>query len=219
MSLTRSADQRNSCEAPEPIVLIVNGDASTRAWIERTVRSAGLHAISLSGCSELTASLTPGAVACAILDVTLQGENCFERQKELAQEGVAIMFLTRERCISSCVRALKAGAIDFLTVPCDPNDLISAVRSAVQEAQSSLSRRVRIRELCARYELLSAREREVFELVTDGLLNKQIGLRLQIAEITVQIHRGRVMRKMSAPTFASLVRMADALRACSERVA
>jgi FixJ family two-component response regulator len=90
------------------------------------------------------------------------------------------------------------------------------VRCAVQEAQSSLRRRVRIRELCDRYELLSSREREVFELVTDGLLNKQIGQRLQIAEITVQIHRSRVMRKMSAPTFASLVRMADALRAVAE---
>jgi FixJ family two-component response regulator len=108
---------------------------------------------------------------------------------------------------------LKAGAIDFLTVPCDANDLIRAVQYAIHEARSSLTRRVQIRELCARYELLSAREREVFELVTDGLLNKQIGQRLQIAEITVQIHRGRVMRKMSAPTFASLVRMADALQA------
>ena len=213
MSLTLGANQRDSCEGPEPIVFIVNGDESTRAWIERTVRSAGLRAISLSGSSELTARLTPGAVACAILDVTLQGESCFELQKELAQQGVAIMFLTRERCISSCVRALKAGAIDFLTAPCDANDLISAVQYAIHEARSSLTRSVQIRELCARYELLSAREREVFELVTDGLLNKQVGQRLQIAEITVQIHRSRVMRKMSAPTFASLVRMADALQA------
>ena len=215
MSLTLCADQRDSCEEPEPIVFVVNGDESTRAWIERTVRSAGLNAVSLSGSSELIAHLVPGTVACAILDVTLQGENCFDLQKELAQEGVAIMFLTRERCISSCVRALKAGAIDFLTMPCDASELISAVRYAVQEAQSSVSRRVRIRELCSRYELLSAREREVFELVTEGLLNKQVGQRLQIAEITVQIHRGRVMRKMSAPTFASLVRMADALQALS----
>ena len=215
MFLSFSANERDSCEGIEPIVFIVNSDESTRAWIERTVRSAGLHAISLSGSSELTARLTPGVVACAILDVTLQGENCFELQQELAQEGVAIMFLTRERCISSCVRALKAGAIDFLTVPCDTDILMSSVRHAVQEARSSLTRRVQIRELCARYELLSAREREVFELVTDGLLNKQIGQRLQIAEITVQIHRSRVMRKMSAPTFASLVRMADALQAIS----
>lgn len=213
MSLALGANQRDSCEGLEPIVFIVNSDESTRAWIEHTVRSAGLHGISLSGSSELTAHLSPGAVACAILDVTFQGESCFELQKELAQQGVAIMFLTRERCISSCVKALKAGAIDFLTVPCDSKDLISAVQYAIYEARSSLTRRVQIRELCARYELLSAREREVFELVTDGLLNKQIGQRLQIAEITVQIHRSRVMRKMSAPTFASLVRMADALQA------
>lgn len=215
MSLALSTKQLDGYEELEPIVFVANSDESTREWIERTVRSAGLHAIGLSRSSELTASLTPGAVACAILDVTLQGENCFELQRVLVQEGVATMFVTRERCISSCVRALKAGAVDFLTVPCDTSDLISAVRCAVQDAQSSSMRRVRLRELCDRYELLSAREREVFKLVTEGLLNKQIGQRLQIAEITVQIHRSRVMRKMSAPTFASLVRMADALQACS----
>ena len=198
--------------ASSPTVFIVNSDASTRAWIESTVTSAGLRAISLSRASELIARLTPGAVACAILDVTLEDASCFELQNELAREGVATMFLTRERCISSCVRAVKAGAVDFLIVPCDAKHLVSALRYAVQEARSSLHRRVQSRELCSRYELLTAREREVFELVTDGLTNKQVAHRLEIAEITVQIHRSRVMRKMSARSLASLVRMADALQ-------
>jgi FixJ family two-component response regulator len=207
------ADQRHGGTVVEPVVFIVNGDEPTRAWIERTVASAGLHAIGLSTASGLAARLAPGAVACAILDVRLQDASCFELQDELAREGAAILFLTRERCISSCVRALKAGAVDFLTVPCGADRLLNAVRYALQEARSSLDRRVQIRELCSRYELLSAREREVFELVTDGLLNKQIAQRLAIAEITVQIHRSRVMRKMSAASFASLVRMADRLAA------
>lgn len=122
------------------------------------------------------------------------------------------MFLTRERCISSCVRALKAGAVDFLTVPCDAHQLVRALRYAVKEAISSQHWRVQIDELCSRYALLTAREREVFDLVASGLLNKQVAQRLNIAEITVQIHRSRVMRKMSARSLASLVRMADALQ-------
>lgn len=195
-----------------PTVFIVNSDASTRAWIENTVTSAGLNAISLSRASELTARLTPGAVACAILDVTLEDASCFELQNELVREGVSTMFLTREHCISSCVRAVKAGAVDFLTVPCDANHLVNALRYAVQEARSSLNRQVQSRELRSRYELLTAREREVFEWVTNGLTNKQVAHRLEIAEITVQIHRSRVMRKMSARSLASLVRMADALQ-------
>jgi RNA polymerase sigma factor (sigma-70 family) len=211
MTLTSSMNQRDRCQGLEPLVFIVNSDEATRAWIESIVTSAGLRAIGATRASELTALLTPGAVACAILDVSLQDTSCFELQNELAREGVAIMFLTRERCISSCVRAVKAGAVDFLTVPCDANHLVSVLRHAVQEARSSLNRRVQIRELCSRYERLTAREREVFELVTDGLPNKQVAQRLEISEITVQIHRSRVMRKMSARSFASLVRMADAL--------
>jgi FixJ family two-component response regulator len=202
----------DGCEGLEPTVFIVNSDESTRDWIESTVTSAGLCAISLSTASGLTGRLTPGAVACAILDIALPDASCFELQSELAREGVSIMFLTREHCLSSCVRAVKAGAVDFLTVPCDASRLVSSLRFAVEEARSSLHRRVRIHELHSRYELLTARERQVFELVTDGLANKQVAQRLDIAEITVQIHRSRVMRKMTARSLASLVRMADALQ-------
>ncbi|WP_129781822.1 response regulator transcription factor [Peristeroidobacter soli] len=215
MILTSSIDQRDLCKSIEPVVFIVKRDESTRAWVESTVASAGLRAISLSSASELTSRLTPGAVACAILDVTLQDASCFELQDALAREGVAIMFLTREHCISSCVRAVKAGAVDFLTVPCDENQLMSAVRDALEEARSSLIRRVQIRELRSRYEQLTARERQVFELVTDGLSNKQIARRLEIADITVQIHRSRVMRKMSAGSLAALVRIAVAIAGAS----
>lgn len=197
----------------EPVVFIVNNDESTRAWIEAIVSSVGLHAIGFSTASELSSRVEPGSVACAILDVDLPAASCFEHQDELAGAGVSILFLTRQGSISSCVRAVKAGAVDFLTVPCDANRLVRALRHAVHEALSLQNRRAQFGALRSRYALLTAREREVFELVASGLLNKQIAQRLNIAEITVQIHRSRVMRKMSAGSLASLVRMADALQA------
>lgn len=212
MSFTPLVNANDAVDSSQPMVFIVNGDESTRAWIEATVVAAGLRALSFNTAADLLARFTPGACACAILDVVLPDASGFELQDDLARAGVAIMFLTRERCISSCVRAVKAGAVDFLTVPCDPIQLVQALRYAVREALYSRTRRMQFGELRSKYEQLTPREREVFELVASGLLNKQIAHRLSISEITVQIHRSRVMRKMSAGSFASLVRMADALR-------
>lgn len=212
MTFTPPTIADNAVDSSQPVVFIVNGDESTRTWIEATVVSAGLRALSFNTAAELLARFTPGAVACAILDVVLPDASGFELQDDLARAGVSIMFLTRERCISSCVRAVKAGAVDFLTVPCEATQLVQALRYAVREALCSRTQRVQFGELRSKYEQLTPREREVFALVASGLLNKQIAQRLDISEITVQIHRSRVMRKMSADSFASLVRMADALR-------
>lgn len=195
----------------EPVVFIVNDDDPTRAWIEATVLSAGLRAISVSAASELVSRLVPNAPACAILDVGSPDTSGFDLQQDLARAGVSILFLTRQRSISLCARAFKAGAIDFLTLPCDPTQLVRALHHAMREALSLWAYRTRSNELRSKYERLTAREREVFALVSSGLLNKQIAERLNISEITVQIHRGRVMRKMSARSIVSLVRMADAL--------
>lgn len=211
MIVTPFAERAGTGTAAEPVIFIVNGDAPTRAWIEAIVVSAGLHAISVNTAAELLSRFTPGTAACAILDVTLPDANGLELQNELARAGASIMFLTRESCISSCVRAVKAGAVDFLTVPCDATQLVRVLRRAVREAHSSRARSVQSGELRSKYRQLTAREREVFALVASGLLNKQIAQRLSISEVTVQIHRGRVMRKMSARSLASLVRMADAL--------
>src|SRR5262245_17170267 len=212
MTLPSTEDRSGTTKGAESVVLIVNSDESTRAWIEATVISAGLRAISFNTAAELLSCAKPGTPACAVLDVILPDASGLELQGALARAGISTMFLTRERCISSCVRAVKAGAVDFLTVPCDSTALVQALRYAIREAHSSWTQRVVVGELRSRYEQLTTREREIFGLVSTGLTNKHIARRLNISEITVQIHRSRVMKKMAARTFASLVRMADALQ-------
>ena len=125
------------------------------------------------------------------------------------------MFLTREPCIASCVRAIQAGAVDFLTLPCDAAKLLRALRSALQKAMFSRTQIQLLDALRSRFERLTQRERQVFALVSSGMLNKQVADHLVITEFTVQVHRGRVMKKMSARSFAELVRMADALKVVS----
>ena len=212
MTPTLAADRLNAHNDSAPVVLIVNSDDSARRWIETTVVSSGLRALSFATATELRSCFKADTAACAILDVALSDASGFELQENLARAGAAIMFLTRERCISSCVRAVKAGAVDFLTMPCDSTELVRALHHAMRQALSSWTQRVQFGELRSKYEQLTPREREVFALVASGLLNKQVAQHLHISEITVQIHRGRVMRKMSARSFASLVRMADALQ-------
>src|SRR5262245_23773774 len=179
----------------EPLVYIVNGDAATRNWIESTVISAGLSALSFSTQAELLPHVKAGAVACAIIDVNLPDGSGLELQSDLSRAGVSIMFLTRERCIASCVRAVRAGAVDFLTMPCNALSLIRALRDAVWQAMQSRTQRLHIDELRSKYQHLTARERQVFALVSSGLRNKQIAHQLSISQITVQIHRGHVMQK------------------------
>jgi FixJ family two-component response regulator len=196
----------------DPTILIVNGDDATRAWITATVVSSGLRAVSMATASELLSRITPDMIACAIIDMTLPDANGLELQLDLGRLGLPTLFLTRDRCIASCVKAVKAGAVDFLTIPCNSTSLVRALRDAVTQAKASFVQRMRIDELRSKYELLTPREREVFTLVAGGLRNKQIAFQLDISQITVQIHRGQVMRKMAARSFASLVRMSDALQ-------
>jgi FixJ family two-component response regulator len=196
----------------EPVILIANSDPSARDWIEATVRSTGLRTASFDSGSELLSRFDAQTTACAILDLALPDASAFDIQEKLSRSGAAVMFLTRERSISSCVRAIKAGAVDFLTLPCDAIDLVRALRTAVSEAVSAWARRQQLHALRAKFEHLTRREREIFALVSTGIMNKQVADRLDISEITVQIHRGRVMRKMGARTFAGLVRMADELQ-------
>jgi len=211
MTPTPPADPLHAPDPAAPIVVIVNSDASARAWIEAMVHSAGLHVLSFTTATEFLASFKPCSAACAILDVVLPDANGFELQHALARAGLSVMFITRAYCVSSCVRAVKAGAVDFLPMPCEATRLIEALRYAVRQAHSLWAQRVEQDGLHSRYTQLTPREREVFALVSGGLLNKQIAHRLNISEITVQIHRGRVMKKMDAASLASLVRMADAL--------
>jgi FixJ family two-component response regulator len=212
MGITGIAGQVSPSDTSDPTVLIVNGDEATRAWIAATVVSSGLRAVSIATASELLARITPDMIACAILDVSLPDANGLELQVDLARIGVPTLFLTRDRCIASCVRAVKAGAVDFLTMPCNSTSLVRALRDAVTQAKTAFIERVQIDKLRSKYALLTPRERQVFTLVAGGLRNKQIAFQLDISQITVQIHRGQVMRKMAARSFASLVRMSDALQ-------
>jgi FixJ family two-component response regulator len=196
----------------EPMVLIVNGDGATRGWIENTLMLAGLRALSFHTGAELLQHVQASTIACAILDLRLPDASGLELQNDLARVGVPTLFLTHERCIVSCVKAVKAGAVDFLTMPCDAMTLVRALRYAITEAKATWGQRVQLDELRSKYGLLTPRERQVFALVASGLPNKKVAYQLNISEITVQIHRGQVMRKMAARSFASLVRMSDALQ-------
>jgi FixJ family two-component response regulator len=209
MTPTLTADRLKAHQELKPRVFIVNGDESVRTWVEAIVISSGLHALSFRTAAEFMGRFEEETVACAILDVVLQDASAFELQDYLARVGVSVIFLSRERCIPSCVRAMKAGAADFLTMPCDATQLARSLRHAIRQASLLLEQLIQVGELRSRYQQLTSREREIFALVSTGLRNKQIAQRLDISEITVQIHRGRVMKKMSAHSFASLVRMAD----------
>jgi FixJ family two-component response regulator len=196
----------------EAVVFIVHGDLSTRLWVEATVTSAGLRVLSFDSCAQVLSCVSPGAIACAVLDVKLPDGSGFELQANLVHAGVATLFLTRERCFSACVRAVKAGAVDYLVMPCTSLALIQVLRIALRQAFIARTQRVQLDEFRSRYELLTARERQVFALVSRGLRNKQIAHQLNISQVTVQIHRGQVMKKMAARSIAALVRMADALQ-------
>jgi FixJ family two-component response regulator len=197
----------------DPVVVIVNDDPPTRSWIEATVISVGLRALSFETRSGLLSHVTSGAtVACAILEVNLPDGCGLELQTDLARAGIPTLFLTRDRCIASCVRAVRGGAVDYLTTPCNSMSLVRALREALRQAMDSRIQREQIDELRSKYRQLTVRERQVFALVASGLRNKQIAYQLNISQITVQIHRGQVMRKMEARSFASLVRIGDILQ-------
>ena len=211
MTASLATTRSKARPSAEPMVLILNSDRATRRWIEAIVISTGLRAASFESEMELLARVPSDTATCAILDLVSPGASAFELQQRLAGAGAAVVFVTSEHCISSCVKALKAGAVDYLTMPCSTTELVQALRTAVRQALSSLARRHHLNELRYRYQLLTPREQEVFALVSSGMLNKQIAQLLAISDITVQIHRGRVMKKMRAASFAALVRMADAL--------
>jgi len=196
----------------EPSVFIINSDRATRLWVDAIVTSAGLRTLSFATCKESLPYIEPNLFACAILDVSLPDGNGFDLQTHLARAGIPTLFLTRERCFSACVKAMKAGAVDYLVLPCNSLRLIQVLRVALREALTARSRRAQIDQVRSRYELLTARERQVFSLVSSGLRNKQVAHRLNISLVTVQIHRGQVTKKMAARSIAALVRMADILQ-------
>lgn len=196
-----------------PVVFVVDDDISVREALEGLISFAGWRPETFASASEFLARPQVFAPSCLVLDVSLPDLNGLELQERIgaARLDMPIIFITGHGDVPMTVRAMKAGAAEFLTKPFDDDVLLSAIRSALERSAATLGREAEARALQERYESLSAREKEVMALVTSGLLNKQVGARLGIAEITVKTHRGRMMRKMKARSLADLVRMAARL--------
>jgi FixJ family two-component response regulator len=203
----------NTAAGEEPIVYIVDDDESLRVALSNLLRSVGLRVQLFGSASELLQSKLAETASCLVLDIRLPGVSGLDFQSELAKANihVPIIFMTGHGDIPMSVRAMKAGAIDFLTKPFRDQDMLDAIMRALEGDRKRRESEGAMSDLRARFESLTPREREVMALVTAGLMNKQIAAETELAEITVKIHRGHVMKKMAARSLADLVRMAEAL--------
>jgi FixJ family two-component response regulator len=197
----------------EPTVYIVDDDKSLRDALSSLLRSVGLRVQLFGSAPELLQSKLAETASCLVLDIRLPGVSGLDFQSELAKANihVPIIFMTGHGDIPMSVRAMKAGAVDFLTKPFRDQDMLDAVTRALDRDRNRRESEAAISDLRTRFELLTPREREVMILVTAGLMNKQIAAETDLAEITVKIHRGHVMKKMAAKSLADLVRMAESL--------
>ena len=196
-----------------PIIFVVDDDMLMRKALSSLIRSAGLNVVVFSSANEFLAQKSPEVPACLVLDVYLPDMDGMELQQELARKhnNIPIIFITGHGDIPMSVRAMKAGAVEFLPKPFRDQDLLDAIQQAIQRDAKALEQRSEVAKLQSRYELLTPREREVLGLVIRGLLNKQIASQLGAAEITIKVRRGQVMQKMQAESLADLIRMAGRL--------
>jgi len=197
----------------QPIVFVVDDDASVREALERLVRSAGLRVEAFASAEEFLTRPRADAPSCLLLDVQLPNLNGLDLQRRMvdAKAEIPIVFITGHGDIPTTVRAMKAGAVEFLTKPLVEGDVLESIRHAIARDQAVRDRHAHTADLRARFATLTPREEEVMAWVVTGLLNKQIAGELGISEETVKVHRGHVMRKMEADSLADLVRMSERL--------
>lgn len=197
-----------------PIVFVVDDDASIREAVTRLLASVGLRVETFGTTREFLNRQRPDTPACLVLDVRLPDVSGLEFQQDLATANISIpiIFITGHADIPMSVRAMKAGAVEFLTKPFRGQELLDAVQDAIAKDRVAWEERVQFSDLRSRYDSLTPREQDVLKLVTSGLLNKQIGAELGISELTIKTHRGRVMEKMGAASLADLVKMTEKLK-------
>ncbi|OAF19365.1 response regulator transcription factor [Bradyrhizobium neotropicale] len=210
--MTRPIDEAHPPSA-KSIVIIVDDDAGIRTSLDSLFRSVGLETRLFGSPAELLGGQLPDRPGCIVLDVRLPGVSGLDLQGQLAQQGIGypIIFMTGHGDIPMSVRAMKAGAVDFLSKPFRDQDMLDAVTAALARDAQRRAEATAKEDIRAQYETLTAREREVMGYVTAGLMNKQVAGLIGLSEITVKIHRGNVMRKMGVRSLADLVRKAEAL--------
>lgn len=193
----------------KPIVFVVDDDVSVRESLDLLIEFAGWQPRVFASAEDFLANPRAGTPSCLVLDVSLPALNGLELQKLIGDRvEMPIIFITGHGDVPMTVQAMKSGAVEFLTKPFDDEALLSAIRHALKRSESVLDQQAEIRLLRSHYESLTPRERDVLKLVVAGMLNKQIGLKLDISEITVKAHRGKMMQKMKADSVADLVKTA-----------
>jgi FixJ family two-component response regulator len=209
----RYKSSREPVSASEPLVFIVEDDESIRRALSNLFRSVGLEVQLFGSASEMLQGQLPDVASCLVLDIRLPGLSGLDFQAELAKANIQIpiIFMTGHGDIPMSVRAMKGGAVDFLTKPFRDQDMLDAVTVAIERDRRRRETDKIVANLQTHFESLTPREREILALVSSGLMNKQIAAELGLAEITVKIHRGHIMKKMGAKSLADLLRKAETL--------